>query len=85
MCVCVCVLVVLPPEKAEGCKSFLPSEDGERDALKETCKEKKRISLDVSSQQTTNFYLLINYLWGRLLMIFNFNLIYFTFFMNYIF
>ncbi|XP_016426371.1 protein naked cuticle homolog 2-like [Sinocyclocheilus rhinocerous] len=38
--------VVLPPEKAEGCESFRPSEDRERDALKETCKGKKRISLD---------------------------------------
>ncbi len=65
MCVCVCAsvhvcmcLVVLPPEKAEGCKSFLPS-DGERDALKETCQGKK-LSLDVSSQQTTKLYLFIN-------------------------
>lgn len=46
--------VVLPPEKAEGCESYLQylhSEDGEREILRDTTKApgKKRISLDVSS------------------------------------
>ena len=45
-------LVVLPPEKAEGCESYLQylhSEDGERVVLRDTNKGpgKKRISLDV--------------------------------------
>ncbi len=53
--VCPLVLtVVLPPEKAEGCESYLQylhSEDGEREILRDTTKTpgKKRISLDVSS------------------------------------
>lgn len=46
--------VVLPPEKAEGCESYLQylhSEDGEREILRDATKAsgKKRISLDVSS------------------------------------
>lgn len=46
--------VVLPPEKAEGCESYLQylhSEDGEREILRDVNKApgKKRISLDVSS------------------------------------
>lgn len=50
---CVVVLtVVLPPEKAEGCESYLQylhSEDGEREILRDATKApgKKRISLDV--------------------------------------
>lgn len=44
--------VVLPPEKAEGCESYLQylhSEDGEREILRDANKApgKKRISLDV--------------------------------------
>ncbi|XP_023281079.1 protein naked cuticle homolog 2-like, partial [Seriola lalandi dorsalis] len=43
--------VVLPPEKAEGCESYLQylhSEDGEREILRDATKApgKKRISLD---------------------------------------
>lgn len=49
--------VVLPPEKAEGCESYLQylhSEDGEREILRDGTKAagKKRISLDVSSYTT---------------------------------
>lgn len=49
--------VVLPPEKAEGCESYLQylhSEDGERETLRDATKAsgKKRISLDVSSCTT---------------------------------
>lgn len=49
--------VVLPPEKAEGCESylqFLHSEDGERDTPRDATKAsgKKRISLDVSGYTT---------------------------------
>lgn len=45
--------VVLPPEKAEGCESYLQyvhTEDGEREILRDATKAagKKRISLDVS-------------------------------------
>lgn len=44
--------VVLPPEKAEGCESYLQylhSEEGERETLRDATKAsgKKRISLDV--------------------------------------
>lgn len=50
-------LVVLPPEKAEGCESYLQylhSEDGEREILRDSTKApgKKRISLDVRSNLT---------------------------------
>lgn len=53
--------VVLPPEKAEGCESylqFLHSEDGERDTPRDATKAsgKKRISLDVSSYTTQQRY-----------------------------
>lgn len=46
--------VVLPPEKAEGCESYLQyqhSEDGEREIIRDANKApgKKRISLDVRS------------------------------------
>ena len=49
--------VVLPPEKAEGCESYLQylhSEDGEREIIRDATKAsgKKRISLDVSSRMT---------------------------------
>lgn len=49
--------VVLPPEKAEGCESYLQylhSEDGEREILRDANKAagKKRISLDVSRHST---------------------------------
>lgn len=48
----VVLTVVLPPEKAEGCESYLQylhSEDGEREILRDATKApgKKRISLDV--------------------------------------
>lgn len=58
--VCVVVLtVVLPPEKAEGCESYLQylhSEDGERDVSK--APGKKRISLDVSSNISVRYIIL---------------------------
>lgn len=49
--------VVLPPEKAEGCESYLQylhSEEGEREILRDATKAsgKKRISLDVSGFMT---------------------------------
>lgn len=49
--------VVLPPEKAEGCESYLQylhSEDGVREILRDSTKApgKKRISLDVSGYMT---------------------------------
>lgn len=48
--------VVLPPEKAEGCESYLQylhAEDGEREAAREGSKSngKKRISLNVKPRR----------------------------------
>lgn len=53
--------VVLPPEKAEGCESYLQylhSEEGERELLRDTTKAtgKKRISLDVSTSTTRQHF-----------------------------
>lgn len=58
-CVALVLTVVLPPEKAEGCESYLQylhSEDGEREILRDANKAagKKRISLDVSGYVTCN-------------------------------
>lgn len=49
--------VVLPPEKPEGCESYLQylhTEDGERETLRDATKSngKKRISLNVSIDTT---------------------------------
>lgn len=48
--------MVLPPEKAEGCESYLQylhAEDGEREAAREGSKfsGKKRISLNVNTRR----------------------------------
>ena len=53
--------VVLPPEKAEGCESYLQylhSEDGEKEALRDASKPsgKKRISLDVRRNMTWQLF-----------------------------
>lgn len=57
---CSCLTVVLPPEKAEGCESYLQylhSEDGARETLRDANKAagKKRISLDVRCSVSSSY------------------------------